>query len=103
MGWYPHTKKELIECNLITPGMLSNAKKFEKTIDVPPGYRSDSGEDICYVDDIDPKFHQGDEVPCVWSATLIHIDLIRGDTSDKMLQLRDEDPENFQTFTYSRV
>ena len=75
--------------------MLLNAKKFDKIIDVPPGYRADSGEDVCYVDDIDPKFHQGDEVTCAWSTTLILIDLICSDTSDEMVQLRDADPDKF--------
>ena len=24
MGWYPHMKEDVTECNLINPGMLSN-------------------------------------------------------------------------------
>ena len=50
---------------------------------------------MLYVDDIDPKFNQGDEVTCVWSETLILIDLIYSDTADKMVQLRDADPDKF--------
>ena len=71
--------------------MLLNVKKFDKVIDVPPGYRKDSGEDVCYVHNIDPIFHQGDEVTYAWSATLILSDLMCSDTSDKMVQLCDAD------------
>ena len=95
MGWYPHTGEELIECNLITPKMLSKAKKSDKVIDVPPGYREDNGKDICYMDDIDPKFHQGNEITCAWSATSILIDILCSDTADEMVHLRDKDPDKF--------
>ena len=59
MGWYPYTQDELMECGLITQCMLSKTNKNDKVIDVPPGYREDNGRDICYVEHIDPKFHQG--------------------------------------------
>ena len=95
MGWHPYTHKDLIECNMIFPRILSNVKKNDKVIDVPPGYREDSGRDVCYVEDIDPKFHQGNEVTCAWSVTSILIDLLCSDTADKMVQLRDRDPEEF--------
>ena len=75
--------------------MLSNVKKYDSVADVSPGYREDSGRNVCYVEDVDPKFHQGNEVTCAWSATSILIDLLCSDTADRMVQLRDEDPDFF--------
>ena len=56
--------------------MLSNAKNHYLVNDVPPGYREYSGKDIHYIEDIDPKFHQGNYFTCAWSASSILIDLI---------------------------
>ena len=73
--------------------MLYDAKKDDSVLDMPPGYREDSGRNVCYVEDIDPKFHQGKEITCAWSATLILINLLCSDTADKMAYLCDKDPE----------
>ena len=105
MGWYPHTQEELLECDLITANILSKAKKSDKGIDVPPGNREDNGRDICYVKEIDLKFHQGKEITCAWSATSILIDLMRSDTADEMVHLRDANPDmfsNIHLFKYSQ-
>ena len=72
---------------------------------MPPGNREDNGRDICYVKEIDLKFHQGKEITCAWSATLILIDLLCSDTADKMVHLRDADPNKFSNihlFKYSQ-
>ena len=95
MGWYPHTEEELMECGLITKNMLSRAKKDDKVVSVPPGYRKNNQNKMCCVEKIDPKFHQGDDLTCAWSATLILIDIMCSDTADKMVTLRNENPEKF--------
>ena len=105
IGWYPHTREELLECGLINTSMLSKAKKSDNGIDVPPGYRDDNGTDVSYVKDIDPKFHQGNKITCAWSATSILIDLLCSDTADEMIRLRDADPNkysNIHLFKYSQ-
>ena len=71
---------------------------------MPHGHREDNGRDICYVEEIDPKFHQGIEITCAWSATSILIDLLCSDTANKMIRLRDADPDkysNIHLFHYS--
>ena len=35
--------------------MLSNKKNQNLVVNVHPGYREDSGKDVHYLDDIDPK------------------------------------------------
>ena len=75
--------------------MLSTAKKYDLAVDVAPGFREESGNDICYVEAIYPKFHQGNEVTFAWSATSILIHLMRSDTTDKMVQLRNTYPDFF--------
>ena len=85
--------------------MLSKAKKSDKVIDVPPGYREENGKDMCYVEEIDPKFHHRKEITCAWSAILILIDLLWSDTADEMIHICDADPDKFSNihlFKYSQ-
>ena len=102
MGWYPHTREELIECKLITTSMLSRTKLSNKIVDVPPGHREDCDDDVLYEQDIDYKFHQGNGITCAWSATSILVDLVCRKTADKMIKLRNEDENKYSNIHLMR-
>ena len=62
---------------------------------MPPGYREEDGRDICYVEEIGPKLHQGKGITCAWSATSILLDLLCSDTADEMVHLCDANPNKY--------
>ena len=102
MGWYPHTREELIECKLITTSMLSRTHLSNKIVDVPPGHREDCDDDVLYEEDIDYKFHQGNGITCAWNSTSILVDLVCRKTADKKIKLRNEDENKYSNIHLMR-